>query len=125
MVCDEEDEGLDFDTLNKINKDTDSSFDAYDVNRYPKREIERISYQDQEEPQVFDGSVQQPVKTNGSHFQHSKQSSGTDEQQVSDGDFQTFLDPSKEPSKITSNSSIAAAYKSFGSTSHKQSQQNT
>ena len=37
MVCEEEDEGLDFNTLNKVNKETESSFDAYDAKLYPKK----------------------------------------------------------------------------------------
>ena len=46
MVCDDEDEGLDFNTLNKINKETESSFDAYDVKQYPKKEIEQVGFPD-------------------------------------------------------------------------------
>ena len=74
MVCDEEDEGLDFDTLNKINKDseiTQSSFDAYDVNRYPKKEIELATYQDQVDhlKSHFSGSAQKTkrIVTEASH----------------------------------------------------------
>ena len=58
MVCDDEDEGLDFDTLNKINKETESSFDAYDVKQYPRKRIEHESRHEQSEGlELIDGSI--------------------------------------------------------------------
>ena len=46
-MADEDDEGLDYDTLTKINNDTESSFDAYDVKQYPKERKALYSQQDQ------------------------------------------------------------------------------
>ena len=46
-MADDEDEGLDYDTLTKINNDTESSFDAYDVKQYPKERNNLNSQQEQ------------------------------------------------------------------------------
>ena len=46
-MAEDEDEGLDFDILTKINNDTESSFDAYDAKQYPKERKFLYSQQEQ------------------------------------------------------------------------------
>ena len=57
QLADDEDEGLDYDTLTKINKDTESSFDAYDVRQYPKDKRALVSQQDNGLQVLFDNSI--------------------------------------------------------------------
>ena len=56
-MADDEDEGLDYDTLTKINKDTESSFDAYDARQYPKDKRALVSQQDNGLQVLFDNSI--------------------------------------------------------------------
>ena len=39
-VADEDDEGIDFAALSKLVKETESSFDAYDAQQFPKNRID-------------------------------------------------------------------------------------
>ena len=103
--------------MGKLVKETESSFDAYDAQQFPKNRID---------PQV--GEPKQFILLDNTQSHGSipsrqnieSRNSGVDS--VPDAYFQTFLDPSNNNSRQTSQkSSVAAAYKSFGYTSTKKS----